>query len=183
MQRQLCCIFDSITCLAATLPMFSDVVARACWSNQVQSHGAPSSSSCCNTQVFVPVRVPAAASLQTQRPLALPHEGLPHPQPSAHTQKQDLLSVRTHTVCLSHTQISIMKQCSGCKVSCCFCVLSEACSAGRRSHATSRVYLKAEEKLAQTFSTNKQRDNFVCSSLSSKYKYKWQCNSWRKLTV
>lgn len=37
-------------------------------------------------------RFSAASSLQTQRPLTLPHERLPHPQPSAHTQKQDLLS-------------------------------------------------------------------------------------------
>ncbi|AWP18427.1 putative calcium-regulated heat stable protein 1-like [Scophthalmus maximus] len=50
-------------------------------------------------------KVPAASGLQTQRPLALPHEELPRPQPSAHTQKQDLLSVRTCTVHLLTTLI------------------------------------------------------------------------------
>lgn len=64
--------------------------------------------------VFRPVRVSASSRLQTQRTLTVPHERLPHPQPSAHTQDQDLLSVSTHT-----GWNGLMSRWSWCDMSCC----------------------------------------------------------------
>lgn len=46
---------------------------------------------------FCPIRIPAASGLCAESSLTVPHEKPPYPQPSAHTPKQDLLCVRTHT--------------------------------------------------------------------------------------